>query len=114
MIEINSQRLLADLRQLATFGKVGTGVDRPAFSDADVSARRWLAGRMQEAKLAADIDRYGNVFGRPPPTSPAMEMYLAARRRPDALWSSAPTPIQCQRGAGWTARSASSMDSRLH
>src|SRR3954466_14983668 len=66
MIDINSQRLLADLRQLATFGKVGTGVDRPAFSDADVSARRWLAGRMQEAKLAADIDRYGNVFGRTP------------------------------------------------
>src|SRR5690242_21525944 len=64
VIEINSQRLLADLRQLATFGKVGTGVDRPAFSDADVSARRWLAQRMQEAKLAADIDRYGNVFGR--------------------------------------------------
>src|SRR3954464_1683188 len=66
MIEINSQRLLADLRQLATFGQVGTGVDRPAFSDADVSARRWLAGPMQEAKPAADIDRYGNVFGRTP------------------------------------------------
>jgi beta-ureidopropionase / N-carbamoyl-L-amino-acid hydrolase len=64
LIQIDPQRLLADLRQLATFGKVGTGVDRPAFSDADVSARRWLAQRMQEAKLAADIDRYGNVYGR--------------------------------------------------
>jgi N-carbamoyl-L-amino-acid hydrolase len=62
--QINPQRLLADLRQLATFGKVGTGVDRPAFSDADLAARRWLAGRMGEAQLAASIDRYGNVYGR--------------------------------------------------
>ena len=64
MIDINSQRLLADLRHLATFGKSGTGVDRPAFSDADIAARRWLAQRMSEAKLTAQVDRYGNVFGR--------------------------------------------------
>src|SRR5688572_21668251 len=66
MTEINPQRLLADLRQLATFGKVGTGVDRPAFSDPDIAARRWLEGRMREAGLEARIDRYGNVFGRTP------------------------------------------------
>ena len=64
MIEINPARLLADLRKLATFGKAGTGVDRPAFSDPDIAARRWLAQRMREATLAADIDRYGNVYGR--------------------------------------------------
>jgi N-carbamoyl-L-amino-acid hydrolase len=66
MIEINAGRLLADLHQLATFGRIGTGVDRPAFSDADIAARRWLAQRMRKAKLAADIDRYGNVLGRTP------------------------------------------------
>ncbi len=64
MIEINSQRLLSDLRELAKHGKVGTGVDRPAFSEADVAARRWLEGRMREARLDARIDRYGNVYGR--------------------------------------------------
>ena len=64
MIEIDPPRLLADLRQLATFGKAGTGVDRPAFSQADIAARGWLAQRMREANLAADIDRYGNVYGR--------------------------------------------------
>jgi N-carbamoyl-L-amino-acid hydrolase len=52
VIEIDAARLLADLRELATFGKVGSGVDRPAFSDADVAARRWLAHRMREANLA--------------------------------------------------------------
>lgn len=69
VIEINPQRLLTDLRQFATFGKLGTGVDRPAFSQADIAARRWLEGRMREAGLQAAIDRYGNVYGRSPAAS---------------------------------------------
>lgn len=72
MIQIDSQRLLADLRKLATFGRVGTGVDRPAFSEADIAARRWLEGRMREAGLDAAIDRYGNVYGRTPDASRAV------------------------------------------
>lgn len=72
VIAIDPMRLLADLRQLATFGKVGTGVDRPAFSPADVAARRWLEGRMREAGLQAGVDRYGNVYGRSPGTSKAL------------------------------------------
>lgn len=66
MIQINPQRLIGDLRKLATFGSVGTGVDRPAYSKADIDARRWLEGRMREAGLDAAIDRYGNVYGRSP------------------------------------------------
>ena len=72
MIQIDSQRLLADLRKLATFGRVGSGVDRPAYSEADVAARRWLEGRMREAGLDAAIDRYGNVYGRTPGASRAV------------------------------------------
>jgi len=72
MIHIDSQRLIADLRKLATFGRVGTGVDRPAYSEADVAARRWLEGRMREAGLDAGIDRYGNVYGRAPKASRAV------------------------------------------
>jgi len=64
MVEINGERLLADLRRLAEFGKLGTGVDRVAFSAPDVEARRWLRGRMEEGGLAARIDRFGNVLGR--------------------------------------------------
>jgi len=69
MIEIDPQRLIADLRKLATFGAVGSGVDRPAFSEADIAARRWLEQRMREAGLEAGIDRYGNVYGRSPAAS---------------------------------------------
>ncbi|MGQ0654829.1 MAG: hydantoinase/carbamoylase family amidase [Betaproteobacteria bacterium] len=72
MIHIDSQRLLADLRKLATFGGVGTGVDRPAFSAADIAARRWLEARMRDAGLEAAIDRYGNVYGRTPGASRAV------------------------------------------
>lgn len=63
MARINSQRLMADLRRLAEFGKLGTGVDRVAFSQADIDARTWLLGRMKEAGLDAAIDRVGNVRG---------------------------------------------------
>lgn len=66
MALINSERLLADLRGLATFGQFGTGVDRVSFSSPDLEARRWLHGRMREAALDARIDRVGNVYGRYP------------------------------------------------
>jgi N-carbamoyl-L-amino-acid hydrolase len=63
---INPDRLIADLRELAAIGKLGTGVDRVALSAADIAARRWLLGRMREAGLAAQMDRVGNVYGRYP------------------------------------------------
>lgn len=71
-MQISSERLIADLRALAEFGRCGTGVDRPAFSDADILARRWLEGRMAEAGLETSIDRVGNVFGKSPAAGPAL------------------------------------------
>ncbi|MCF3933867.1 hydantoinase/carbamoylase family amidase [Acuticoccus sp. M5D2P5] len=64
MIKIDAGRLLGDLRRLAEFGKYETGVDRIAFSDDDIAARRWLAGRMEEVGLSPEFDRYGTVLGR--------------------------------------------------
>jgi N-carbamoyl-L-amino-acid hydrolase len=66
MAPIKADRLIADLRELASIGKLGTGVDRVALSNADIEARRWLMGRMQEAGLAAQMDSVGNVYGRYP------------------------------------------------
>jgi len=63
MSRINAQRLIADLRSLAEFGKFGTGVDRISFSPADLEARAWLLSRMREAGLDAAIDNVGNVRG---------------------------------------------------
>ena len=66
MGRIDGARLLADLRELARYGQVGTGVDRTSFSAQDAASREWLRGRMEAAGLDARIDRVGNVFGRYP------------------------------------------------
>ncbi len=56
--------MLADLHTLRGFGVTGSGVVRPAFSEADVQARAWLAGRYEQSGLSSVTDRFGNVFGR--------------------------------------------------
>ncbi len=64
---ISSERLLADLEELARIGgRPDGGVDRVAGSDADLEARRWLEGRLREAGLEARTDGILNVFGRAP------------------------------------------------
>ncbi|HBN32283.1 MAG TPA: Zn-dependent hydrolase [Rhodobacteraceae bacterium] len=64
-IEINKNRFLTDLHTLRSFGAsgVGKGVVRPAYSDADIAARKWLAVRMEEAGLQSRFDPVGNLFG---------------------------------------------------
>jgi beta-ureidopropionase / N-carbamoyl-L-amino-acid hydrolase len=61
---IRPERLIANLRELATIGKFQTGVDRPAYSPDDMRAREWLRQKFSEAGLAAEIDSAGNVYGR--------------------------------------------------
>lgn len=63
-MQIRPNRLISDLRELASIGKFETGVNRPAFSAADIAAREWLRGKMIEAGLVAAIDDHGNVYGR--------------------------------------------------
>jgi N-carbamoyl-L-amino-acid hydrolase len=64
MPSIDAQRLLSDLHALRAIGAHGRGVVRPAFSAADMEARRWLQRRYEEAGLEATIDGVGNVLGR--------------------------------------------------
>eukprot|EP00937_MAST-01D_sp_MAST-1D-sp2_P006683 g6683.t1 len=67
MPEINAERLLADLRELRTFGAAPNhplGVIRPSYSEADMAAREWLCDKLRQAGLDAEIDGVGNVLGR--------------------------------------------------
>src|SRR6185369_9188309 len=64
MPTINPDRLLTDLRMLRSIGAKERGVVRPAFSPADMEARRWLSQRYAEAGLEPVIDGVGNVLGR--------------------------------------------------
>ena len=66
MTRINAKRLLSDLRELATFGRFKTGVDRVALSRNDLAARHWLMRRMQEIGLDPHMDEVANVYGRDP------------------------------------------------
>jgi N-carbamoyl-L-amino-acid hydrolase len=58
------QRFLDDLKTLRQFGgdSETRGVRRPAFSDADLEARQWLAERFAEAGLEVRMDPVGNLF----------------------------------------------------
>jgi N-carbamoyl-L-amino-acid hydrolase len=64
-IRINLNRLKDDLGSLSQFGQNPKGgVTRPSFSKADLEARRWLRGRIEEAGLDFRQDGAGNIFGR--------------------------------------------------
>lgn len=84
--QIDPDRLLSDLRTLRSFGACGTGVVRQAFSDIDMAARRWLAGRMTEAGLETRIDGVGNVVGRSPNSGRALVMGSHTDTQPRGGW----------------------------
>jgi N-carbamoyl-L-amino-acid hydrolase len=65
-LEIDPDRLLSNLRRLATFGAHLTGVHRPTFSPQDMAARAWIMDRMREARLEPELDGIGNILGRAP------------------------------------------------
>ena len=62
---MNAERFLNDLNHLRSFGAsgVGKGVVRPAYSEPDIAARKWLAERFAEAGLRVETDEMGNLFG---------------------------------------------------
>lgn len=64
-MKIDAARFLKDLHDLRAIGAagVGKGVVRPAYSQLDIEARQWLAGRMREAGLRVEVDAMGNLFG---------------------------------------------------
>ncbi len=66
MPKIDRERVVADLKRLAEFGRYKTGVHRPTYSPVDVESRHWLAGKFREAGLDTVIDGIGNVIGRNP------------------------------------------------
>jgi len=71
---IDATRLRARLERLSTFGRPpgGTfesGVNRVAYSEADIAARAWLMDEIRAAGLTPRIDPAGNVFARWDPST---------------------------------------------
>src|ERR1700675_1031512 len=61
--DIDGARVLADLNALRAIGAYKTGVHKPTFSEPHMRSLQWLAQRLPEAGLVADIDGIGNVLG---------------------------------------------------
>ncbi len=64
-LRVNLDRIKADIRALSEIGVQGEdrGIYRMAFTDADMEGKRWLSGRMEQAKLEAETDGALNVSG---------------------------------------------------
>src|SRR5882724_10835118 len=60
---VDGARVLADLHALRGIGTYKTGVHKPTFSEPHMRSLEWLAQKLPEAGLVADIDGIGNVLG---------------------------------------------------
>ncbi|MGB8621193.1 MAG: hydantoinase/carbamoylase family amidase [Paracoccaceae bacterium] len=80
----NPDRFLRSLHDLRSIGAVGTGVVRPAYTDKDIEARKWLAGQMREAGLMPYFDPVGNLFGLA--EGPSLLMGSHSDTQPEGGW----------------------------
>jgi N-carbamoyl-L-amino-acid hydrolase len=70
-LKVNGDRLNQRFEDLARFGRNAEGgMDRFAFSDADVESRPYLKESMEAAGLEVHVDEAGNIFGRRQGSSP--------------------------------------------
>jgi N-carbamoyl-L-amino-acid hydrolase len=87
-MKTDPDRLLADLHALRRFGGDAEtrGVRRPAFTDADLAARAWLADRFAEAGLTPHWDAVGNVFGLAPGAGRSVLLGSHSDSQPEGGW----------------------------
>jgi N-carbamoyl-L-amino-acid hydrolase len=69
---VDGARVLADLNTLRGIGAYKTGVHKPTFSEPHMRSLKWLAGKLPEAGLTADIDGIGNVLGTTTKSGPKL------------------------------------------
>src|SRR5712692_6877078 len=86
MPKTDGERVLADLKRLAEFGRYKTGVHRPTYSAEDVASRHWLAGKFTEAGLDPVIDGIGNVIGHNPHASRRLLVGSHSETQPHGGW----------------------------
>ncbi len=69
-LEVDGPRLSQRMRRLASFGaNAAGGIDRVAFSDANIEALDWVAGLLVESGFSPSIDFAGNLIARKPGSS---------------------------------------------
>jgi N-carbamoyl-L-amino-acid hydrolase len=86
MPRTDGERVVADLKHLALFGRFKTGVHRPTYSAEDVASRQWLADKFAEAGLDPVIDGIGNVIGRNPRATRRLLVGSHSETQPHGGW----------------------------
>jgi N-carbamoyl-L-amino-acid hydrolase len=86
MPRTDGERVIADLKRLADFGRYKTGVHRPTYSPDDVASRHWLAEQFAAARLDPVIDGIGNVIGRNPQASGRLLVGSHSETQPHGGW----------------------------
>jgi N-carbamoyl-L-amino-acid hydrolase len=86
MPRTDGERVVADLKRLAEFGRYKTGVHRPTYSPDDIASRQWLAGKFAEAGLDPLIDGIGNVIGRNPGATRRLLVGSHSETQPHGGW----------------------------
>jgi N-carbamoyl-L-amino-acid hydrolase len=70
-LEIDGRRLNRRMNQLARFGANSAGgIDRVAFSDANIEALDWISGLLGESGFTPSIDFAGNMIAHKPGLEP--------------------------------------------
>ena len=73
----NPKRMEERILALSEFGKNPEGgVSRVAFSEADIQARKYISGLMEQAGLKVRTDAAGNIFGRKDGRNPKLPLIL--------------------------------------
>ena len=69
-LEVDGPRLNQRMRRLESFGaNAAGGIDRVAFSDANIAALDWMDGLLVESGFSPSIDFAGNLIARKPGSS---------------------------------------------
>ena len=63
-LHVNGARLNGWLAKFDSIGRTPTGINRVAYSDADLAGRTFTLGLFREAGFTPRIDAAGNIFGR--------------------------------------------------
>ncbi len=63
-LRVNGDRLNGWLAKFDSIGRTPTGINRVAYSEADLAGRTYTLGLFRDAGLTPRIDAAGNIFGR--------------------------------------------------
>lgn len=75
-LHVNGDRLNGWLAGFDRIGRTAGGINRVAYSDADLAGRAYVLEIFQQAGLAPRIDAAGNIHGRIPGSDPSLKSIM--------------------------------------